>query len=117
MTSAQGGHSEGARSASTGYAAHSEGAGTVSNGFASHTDGWSTIANGMAQHVFGQWNAEDISPSSQYDNGTYVEIVGNGSSDSARSNARTLDWSGNEILAGKLTVGAAPTNDMDVATK
>ena len=36
---------------------------------------------------------------------------------SARSNARTLDWDGNEVLSGKLTVGTAPTNNMDVATK
>ena len=28
-----------------------------------------------------------------------------------------MDWSGNEVLAGKLTVGTAPTNNMDVATK
>jgi hypothetical protein len=46
-----------------------------------------------------------------------VEIVGKGTSSSARSNARTLDWNGNEVLAGKLTVGTAPTANMDVATK
>ena len=43
--------------------------------------------------------------------------MGNGTSDNARSNARTLDWNGNEVLAGKLTVGAAPSGDMDVTTK
>ena len=48
--------------------------------------------------------------------GNYVEIVGNGNS-TARSNARTLDWSGNEVLAGKLTVGSDPINNMDVTTK
>jgi hypothetical protein len=42
--------------------------------------------------------------------------VGNGA-DGARSNARTLDWNGNEVLAGKLTVGAGPVNKMDVVTK
>jgi hypothetical protein len=42
--------------------------------------------------------------------GDYVEIVGNGTADNARSNARTLDWSGNEVLAGSLTVGSAPTS-------
>lgn len=46
-----------------------------------------------------------------------LEIVGNGTSNSSRSNARTLDVNGNEILAGKLTVGAGPTDNMDVATK
>ena len=41
-----------------------------------------------------------------YDNkGDYVEIVGNGTDTSHRSNARTLDWNGNETLAGGLTVG------------
>ena len=35
--------------------------------------------------------------------GTYIEIVGNGTADNARSNARTLDWSGNEILTGSST--------------
>lgn len=37
--------------------------------------------------------------------GRYIEIVGNGTSEENRSNARTLDWSGNEVLAGGLTVG------------
>lgn len=37
---------------------------------------------------------------------TYAEIVGNGTSDSSRSNARTLDWDGNEWLAGNLTLGS-----------
>jgi hypothetical protein len=43
--------------------------------------------------------------------------VGNGTASDERSNARTLDWNGNEVLAGKLTVGVNPTNAMDVATK
>jgi hypothetical protein len=43
--------------------------------------------------------------------------VGNGNAIDARSNARTLDWQGNEVLAGKLTIGVGPTANMDVATK
>ena len=34
----------------------------------------------------------------------YAHIVGNGE-ESARSNAHTLDWSGNAWFAGKVTVG------------
>jgi len=50
--------------------------------------------------------------------GKYLEIVGNGFFvTSARSNARTLDWYGNEWLAGKLTIGSAPSSNMDVTTK
>ena len=35
----------------------------------------------------------------------YAEIIGNGTGDNARSNARTLDWSGNERLKGDVYVG------------
>ena len=36
----------------------------------------------------------------------FAELVGNGSSDSTRSNARALDWEGNEYLAGDIYVNA-----------
>jgi len=39
--------------------------------------------------------------------GKYAEVIGNGFSDSMRSNARRLDWHGNEELAGNLTVNGA----------
>ena len=61
-----------------------------------------TIANHHAQHVFGEYNIEDPSTTPSYNRGTYLEIVGNGTADDARSNARTLDWSGNEVLAGTI---------------
>ena len=35
----------------------------------------------------------------------FVEIVGNGTADNARSNARVLDWNGDERLKGDLYVG------------
>jgi hypothetical protein len=61
----------------------------------------------------------DDSPASGTQRGNYIEIVGNGTDPRPQSlsNARTLDWNGNERLAGKLTLGAAPTNDMDAATR
>lgn len=37
--------------------------------------------------------------------GHYAEQIGNGTADNARSNARTLDWSGNERLMGDIYVG------------
>lgn len=36
-----------------------------------------------------------------------IEIVGNGTGNNARSNARTLDWEGSEVLSGDLTIGAS----------
>lgn len=47
----------------------------------------------------------------------YLEIVGNGLDAEHPRNARTLDIAGNETLAGRLTVGAQPVDDNDVATK
>lgn len=124
-------HAEGSYSQAKGYASHAEtygiamgnashaeGNGTATGGY-SHAEGQGTIANRQSQHVFGEYNVLDDTGSTPYTRGTYIEIVGNGTGASAslRSNARTLDWSGNEVLAGKLTVGAAPTANMDVTTK
>lgn len=57
-----------------------------------------------SQLVFGEFNVADPSGNNTDARGDYVEIVGNGTADNARSNARTLDWNGNERLAGKLYV-------------
>lgn len=110
-------HAEGTDTRASSSHAHAEGYATVAGGLAAHAEGFGTTATHQAQHVFGQYNALDPSQADEYHQGNYVEIVGNGTADNARSNARTLDWSGNEVLAGKLTVGSAPTNNMDVATK
>lgn len=88
---------------------------TKASGNFSFAEGNETIANHLAQHVFGEYNIADASTAAAGERGNYVEIVGNGAYN-ARSNARTLDWSGNEVLAGKLTVGVAGTNSLDVAT-
>lgn len=110
-------HAEGNESVASGQASHAEGSRTTASGNFSHSQGRGTIAAGRSQNVSGEYNIEDASINGANYRATYAEIVGNGTSDSARSNARTLDWNGNEVLAGKLTVGAAPSGDMDVATK
>ena len=111
-------HAEGNHTTASGSdSSHAEGSNTTASGNFSHAEGSGTIANHASQHVFGENNVADPSTALAIARGTYVEIVGNGTSSSAKSNARTLDWNGNEWLAGKLTVGVAPTADMDVATK
>jgi len=90
---------EGNWTTASGNYSHAEGTATTASGYGSHTEGEGTIAQRFAQHVFGEYNVLDTTGSTTT-RGDYVEIVGNGSSSSARSNARTLDWSGNEILAG-----------------
>ena len=103
-------HAEGYSSNAIGNYSHAEGYNTTASGSDSHAEGSGTIASFTNQHVQGKYNIEDSA-------GTYADIVGNGTSGSARSNAYTLDWNGNGWYAGKLTVGTGPTENMDVATK
>ena len=94
-------HVEGKSTLTTGDASHAEGDATTADGYGSHSEGSFTIASHRFQHVLGESNIIDPSTASSIERGTYVEIVGNGTY-TARSNARTLDWSGNEWLAAGL---------------
>ena len=98
-------HAEGyLTSAQRGYS-HAEGYRTVADGSGSHVEGYFTKATHKSQHVFGEYNEEDPSEAAATQRGTYIEIVGNGTStsDVGRANARTLDWSGHEVLSGQMT--------------
>lgn len=106
-------HAEGDRTSAEGTASHSEGGSTVANGNYSHAAGFHTAAYGKSTYVFGEYNTyNDSDPRSGRSD--YVEIVGNGTADNARSNARTLDWSGNESLAGGLTLGKGTADETTI---
>lgn len=98
-------HSEGELTKASGQSSHAEGANTTASGATSHAEGFETIANHASQHVFGEYNVEDTSSAESTERGNYVEIVGNGEYNAPRSNARTLDWDGNERLKGDLYFG------------
>ena len=105
VTIASGGasHAEGSETtASGGNGSHAEGFQTEASGYSSHAEGRNTIAASIAQHVGGKYNIADNAD-------TYAEIIGNGISDNARSNARTVDWSGNETIAGDLYFNGSNT--------
>lgn len=93
---------EGYSTTASGDWSHAEGDTTIASGNSSHAEGSYTTAQRQSQHVFGEYNVLDTTGSTTT-RGAYVEIVGNGTS-STRSNARTLDWSGNEVLAGALSL-------------
>lgn len=78
--------------ASSSYS-HASGLGSVAKDTGAYAEGNYTIASSSYQHVQGKFNVEDASE-------TYAHIVGNGTSNSARSNAHTLDWNGNAEYAG-----------------
>lgn len=123
-TSAQGdySHAEGNCSIASGEAAHAEG-GSVAAGKNSHAEGTNCRASGEAshaegkgtdansgQHVQGKYNVEDRL-------GNYAHIVGNGTNIDTKSNAHTLDWSGNAWFAGDIYVGSTSGTNKDDGSK
>lgn len=100
-------HAEGWGTSAYGTCSHAEGEETTAEGNFSHVEGIGTYTLHRSQHVMGEYNVLDSSSNSYIEHGNYVEIVGNGTADDARSNARTLDWDGNEYLMGDLYVGCA----------
>ena len=108
-------HAEGYSSQASGQGAHAEGNSTRAVGNYSHTEGIGTKATHRSQHVFGEYNVEDDSSATAGNRGNYVEIVGNGTGGSTKSNARTLDWDGNEELAGDLTIFAGTQNEISLS--
>ena len=103
-------HAEGYITSVEGMGSHVEGVASHAEGEASHAEGWSTYACGEYQHVQGRCNVKDTA-------NKYAHIVGNGSSDANRSNAHTLDWSGNAWFAGKVTANGTPSAANDLVTK
>jgi hypothetical protein len=103
-------HAEGFNADSEGDYSHAEGRYTVASGNGSHAEGDHTIAVSDYQHVQGKYNIEDT-------NNTYSHIVGNGSSSSVRSNAHTVDWSGNAWYQGDIYVGSTSGTNKDEGSK
>lgn len=114
---------EGCDSTVSGYCAHAEGFNPIASGQASHAQGVNTVASGecscaggqgskatgnfscaignhviaasASQTVIGKYNTQDAL-------NAYSLIIGNGGSDTTRSNALTVGWGG-DITAPKLT--------------
>ena len=103
-------HAEGLRTTASGNNSHAEGWYVIASGTGSHAEGYGTKASSGFQHVQGKHNIED-----SYAN--YAHIVGNGNDDSVRSNAHTLDWSGNAWFAGDVYVGSTSGTHKDAGSK
>lgn len=101
----QNSHAEGEQTTASGDYSHAEGSYTTASGKGSHAEGNKTIARHKAQHVEGEYNIADTSTAAADARGTYAHIVGNGTSDTARSNALTLTWDGDLWHSGRLLHG------------
>lgn len=85
-------------------------------GYGAYASGSSSVALGEGvsaksgnQTVIGKYNLEDY-------NSNYSFIIGNGSAATTRGNCFTVDWNGNAVLKGTLTV-SNPTQSTHAATK
>ena len=101
-------HAEGGYTTASGLYSHAEGYHTTASGARSHAEGKGTTASGENQHVQGKYNIEDT---------TSAHIVGNGTTDDTRSNAHTIDWSGNAWFAGSVYTGSTSGTNKDKGSK
>lgn len=99
----------------SGLASFAGGNNAVASGLVSSALGANLIANHTCQFVFGMCNVADDSQEASTSRGNYVEIVGNGVNKNNRSNARTLDWNGNESLAGGITLGKGTADEVTLS--
>lgn len=98
----------------SGICASAMGNNCVASGTASFAVGVGSKASRVGQFVFGIYNVEDTHGADGSAKGDYIEIVGNGENKNNRSNARTLDWNGNESLAGGITLGKGTADETTI---
>lgn len=103
-------HAEGIKTTASGeYASHAEGYYANATASYAHAEGLYTVAASESQHAQGKFNIEDTAAK-------YAHIVGNGTNTANRSNAHTLDWSGNAWFAGDVKVGGTGQDDVETKT-
>jgi hypothetical protein len=88
-------HAEGEQTTASGSCSHAEGFQTEASRAYSHASGLGTVADGAAQTAVGKYNTR---------NSATLFAVGNGTSDSNRSDAFTVDEDGDGTFAGYLRV-------------
>ena len=110
IASGRSSHAEGSSTKAHGSDSHAEGYNTTASGDYSHAEGYNTTANGNDSHVQGKCNIADTS-------NKYADIIGNGTSNTARSNAATVDWNGNAWFAGDVYTGSTSGTNKDDGSK
>lgn len=95
---------------------------TNSNATCSMAFGYETVVNNNYNTVIGKYNKATVTgsgASATYSNvGDYAFIIGNGTGNTtaARSNALTVDWSGNLVASGKVTTTGVTSSGAISAT-
>lgn len=119
-------HAEGAYTTAAGISSHAEGYDARAAGFYSHAQNEGTYTGRYAQTAIGTYNVKDwddpnavepapptTHPSGTDSYGQYAFIIGNGTSDNARSNALTAEWSGSaQLWHHDIERGTAPSSSI-----
>ena len=107
-----GAHSEGDETVAAGIGSHAEGGATYAAANYSHSSGLYTRTDNQAQTVVGRYNAYNSTVSNGFSTTSKLFVVGNGSSNTVRSNAFLVQNSGNASLAGTLNQNGADYAEM-----
>ena len=110
--SVYGSHAEGTATTASEYCSHAEGNATTASGIFSHAEGSNTTASGNSSHAGGTATVADgfcMTAIGKYNtlNSGKAFAIGNGAVDTGRSDAFTVDWDGNTVMQGGLTLGTA----------
>ena len=111
-------HAEGMYTTASNSYAHVEGVDSVASASSSHAQNLKTIAAKWSQTALGTCNIEDTSATTTHPSGTaqygqFAVIIGNGRTDSTRSDALEIDWTG-DVFLGLDTTAATGTTDGDL---
>jgi len=87
-------HSEGSNTQASNMNAHAEGEGSKASGKDSHAEGFLTTAETYCLHTQGQYNKVNTGTADSYSATQNAMVIGNGTSNSALSNAFRIDFLG-----------------------
>ena len=103
-------HAEGDRTTASGnYGSHAEGHMTTASGDYSHAEGIHTTASNKSSHAGGHYNVEMTTGGTMNNTKGTAFVIGNGTSDTALSNAFSVQFSG--VVKAKSTITASTTAD------
>lgn len=102
-------HAEGLGTTASGAYSHSEGQVTTASGAFSHAEGYSTKAANITSHAGGHYNASMTTGGSLSNTIGTAFVIGNGTSDTALSNAFSVQFNG--TVKAKSTITASTTAD------
>lgn len=104
-------HAEGTNTLASGESSHAQGNSTQATANSTFAGGWHTIAQGHAQTALGRFNIAEGNPSSvEATNNMF--IIGNGGSDSTRSDAFRVQYNGDTYAMGTINPGGADYAEM-----